>query len=107
MQYYIALTELLCTSELLRCVFVYFSSYLSCFCFKSKKRKVMASFLSFCLSRTHRASHGLSDPQATGCFAEHNMPMFIFKLKIYLFVAVLGLHCCMGYSLVVESGASL
>ena len=51
--------------------------------------------------------HGLSDPQATGCFAEHNMPMFIFKLKIYLFVAVLGLHCCMGYSLVVESGASL
>ena len=41
--------------------------------------------------------HGLSDTQATGGFAEHNMPMFICKLKMNVFMAVLGLHCCMAF----------
>ena len=29
---------------------------------------------------------------------------FYFIHFLYLFLAVLGLHCCMGFSLVVESG---
>ena len=29
--------------------------------------------------------------------------LFFFNNCIYLFMAVLGLHCCIGFSLVVES----
>ena len=75
---------------------------------KSKKRKGYDLLpMPFACPGLIGHPHGLSDTQATGGFAEHNMPMFIFKLKMNVFMAVLGLHCCMGFSLVVESGAAL
>ena len=30
--------------------------------------------------------------------------LFVFNNFVYLFLAVLGLHCCSGFSLVAESG---
>ena len=39
----------------------------------------------------------------------NNLFLYFFRIKkkiklIYLFLAVLGLHCCRGFSLTVESG---
>lgn len=70
----IALTEFLCISEMLRCVFVYLFQLLSCFCFVSSLRNRGG----YGLLSKHFVCPGLighppdlSNTQATGHFAEH------------------------------------
>ena len=38
-------------------------------------------------------------------FLKSSLDSFFFKACIYLFLAVLGLHCCAGFSLVAASGS--
>ena len=66
----------------------------------------MTSFMPFACPGLTGHPHGLSDTQATGGFAEHNMPMFICKLKMNVLWLCWVFTAAWLFSSV-ESGAAL